>query len=62
MMNVCVLHKSSMSIVNIVNVDSITFSSTTNMYTIHGAYATSPTTMQDITLNRELYIVRIMAS
>lgn len=62
MMNVCVLHKSSMSIVNIVNVDSIIFNVSTNMYTIHGAYATDPTNVQNIVLNHELYLIRIMSN
>lgn len=60
MMNICILHKGNMSIVNMVNVTNIAYNATTGAVTIHGAYATNPTNIIDLTINSSDYLVRIM--
>lgn len=62
MMEVCMIHKSSLGVVVMINCTSITFNSTNNTYTIHGAYATTPTTVQDVSVNANDFLVRIMES
>lgn len=62
MMEVCMIHKNSLGVVVMINCTSITFNSTNNTYTIHGAYATTPTTVQDVSVNANDFLVRIMES
>lgn len=62
MMKVCILHRASLGVVVMINVTSIVFNSATNLYTIHGAYATTPTTIQDVTVNAQDFMVRIMSN
>lgn len=62
MMRVILLHRTSGSVVVVVNATSITFNSSNNLYTVHGAYATTPTSITDISVNAEQYLVRILES
>ena len=61
-MNVVVLHKLSMTVINFINVDSITYDSTNNYVTVHGATPTSGASAQNHTYNNAEYIVRIMSN
>lgn len=62
MLEVALIHKTSLGVVIMINCTSITFNSTNNTYTIHGAYATTPTTVQDVSVNANDFLVRIMES
>lgn len=62
MMEVCLIHRGSLGVVVMINCDSITFNASNNIYTVHGAYATSPTTIQSVTVNAQDFLVRIMNS
>ncbi len=62
MMKVCILHRASLGVVVMINVTSIVFNQATNLYTIHGAYATTPTSIQDVNVNAQDFMVRIMSN
>ena len=49
-----------MTVINFINVDSITYDSTNNYVTVHGATPTSGAAAQNHTYNNAEYIVRIM--
>lgn len=59
-MNVVVMHKLSTTVINYINVDSITYDSTNNYITVHGQTPTSGASAQNHTYNNSEYIVRIM--
>lgn len=62
MLEVALIHRTSLGVVIMINCTSITFNSANNKYTIHGAYATTPTTVQDVVVNQNEFLVRIMES
>ena len=62
MMNVCIIHKTSMTVSNIINCDSIVYNSTTGNIDIHGAYATSPTSVQTFNIPPDKFLIRIMSN
>lgn len=61
-MNVVVLHKLSMTVINLINVDSISYDATNNYITVHGATPTSGAAASNHTYNNNEYIVRIMSN
>ena len=61
-MNVVVMHKLSMTVINFINVDSITYDATNNYISVHGQTPTSGAAAQTHTYNNSEYIVRIMSN